>query len=80
MKLLETEWMTYRNKVLPKNAGEVQITESRRAFFGGAWAIYALMMNALEEGTEATPADVRLMEKLHNEMVEFHNRMVKGHA
>jgi len=80
MKLLETEWINYRNAVIPAAAGSAQLTESRRAFFAGAWAIYALIMNRLEAGTEETPADLKLMASLDSEMREFNARVKKGWA
>ena len=80
MKLIETEWMNYRNAVIPKNASSTQLQECRRAFFAGAWAYYSLLMNSLEPGTDETPQDMALMEKLDAEMREFKDRVVKGHA
>lgn len=80
MKLLETEWITYRNAVIPKEASAVQLTESRRMFYAGAWSIYQLIMNRLDPGVEATDADLTFMSKLHDEMVEFKERVKRGHA
>lgn len=80
MKLLETEWMTFRNAVIPRDAGSAQLQDMRRAFYGGAWALYSLMMNSLDPGTEDTPKDVELMAKLDAEMREFRDRVVKGWA
>ena len=81
MKLLETEWITYRNAVIPKDAGTTQLMESRRAFYGGAWAFYSLLMNSLDPSTpDDTPKDLELMEKLDREMREFKERVEKGYA
>jgi hypothetical protein len=80
MKLLETEFLNYRNALIPRDAGPVQLGESRRAFFAGAWALYALILNNLEPGTDDTPKDLELMEKLDAEMREFKERVVKGWA
>lgn len=80
MKLLETEWINYRNAVIPKDAGSVQLMESRRAFFGGAWALYSLIMNSLDPGHEPTEADLALMAALDREMREFKERVTKGWA
>ena len=30
-------WESYNSKVLPQDAGEVQRSETRRAFYAGAW-------------------------------------------
>ena len=61
MKLIEAEWNTYRNAVVPKDAGETQLTEMRRSFFAGAWAYYSLLMRSLEPGPDETPKDMALM-------------------
>ena len=80
MKLLETEWINYRNGAIHKDASSVQLQESRRAFYAGAWALYCVIMNNLSPGDEAEPTDTRLMEKLDAEMREFRDRVVKGWA
>ena len=80
MQLLETEWNIFRNAVIPKNAPQVQLTEMRRAFFAGSWAIYALMMNRLDPEKEPTGADLEFMAKLDKEMRHFNDRVTKEHA
>jgi hypothetical protein len=80
MKLLETEWIGFRNAAIPKDAGSTQLTEMRRAFFAGAWAIYSLMMNSLEPDKEPTDGDLRMMAALDAEMREFASRVKKGWA
>jgi len=80
VKLIETEWMNYRNAVIPKAAGSAQLQESRRAFYAGAWAFYSLLMRSLEPGTTETAQDLELMAKLDAEMREFRERVEKGLA
>jgi hypothetical protein len=80
MKLIETEWNNYRNAVIPKDAPPVQVVESRRAFFAGAWALYALQMNHLDEDREPTEADLKFMASLDAEMRQFGERVKKGWA
>jgi hypothetical protein len=80
MKLLETEWVNYRNAVIPRDAGSAQLTESRRCFYAGAWALYALMMNRMEGVAEPTDGDMNLMASLDAEMREFTARVTKGWA
>lgn len=79
-KLFETQWTEYRTKVIPNDASAVQLTESRRAFYAGAWAFYSLMMNNFDEGTDETPRDLELMRKLDTELREFKTRVSKGWA
>lgn len=81
MKLLETEWIHYRNAAIPKDASSTQLTESRRAFYAGSWALYSLLMNSLDPSTtEDTPKDLELMAKLDAEMREFKDRVTQGWA
>jgi hypothetical protein len=80
MKLIETQWNEFRRKVLPKEAGDVQLTEMRRAFFAGAWAYYSLVMSILDVGEEATARDLDIMAALDAEMREFAERVKKGWA
>ena len=78
MRLLETEWDKYRRQVLPPDAPPIQIQECRRAFFGGAWAIYSLMMNKMTSGDEVKPEDLQMMASLDREMRNFGERAKRG--
>lgn len=40
--LLADAWASYRERVVPAEAGEVQVQECRRAFYAGARAIEAM--------------------------------------
>jgi hypothetical protein len=80
MKLIETQWHEFRRRVMPKDAGDVQLIEMRRAFFAGAWAYYALVMNVLDVGEEATARDLEIMAALDAEMREFAERVKRGEA
>lgn len=80
MKRLEAQWQEYRREVIPTRAPEVQIRESKRAFFAGAWAFYSTLMNNVSHAPQETPDDLGLMESLHYEMVEFAEAMKTGKA
>lgn len=77
---LNREWLTYRNGVIPRDAPSVQLTESRRAFYAGAWAFYQLLMNRLEERHEETPADMAFMAALDAELRAFNDAVKAGTA
>ena len=47
---VEGNWKSYRRHVIPDDAPDIQIIESRRAFIAGATTTFALV-------TEATSAD-----------------------
>lgn len=79
MKPIETAWTSYREAVVPKDAPPIQLQESKRAFFGGAWALYALLMNDLDHSTdEDTPQDLGLMMKLDAELRGFRDQVLEG--
>ncbi len=80
MKLLETEWMSYRNAVIPRGAPSVQLTESRRAFYAGAAAFYSIVLNRMTPGSEPSDEDVALMRKLDQELKDFRRRVEVGQA
>src|SRR3546814_8022847 len=42
--LLNNEWDTFREMVLAPDAPDIQLSEMRRAFFGGAAALFQVMM------------------------------------
>jgi hypothetical protein len=37
-------WAGYREQVVPAGAGAVQVQESQRAFYAGAWALFNLIL------------------------------------
>jgi hypothetical protein len=80
MKLIETEWQNYRRKVIPVHAAQVQLIESRRAFFAGAWAYYSLVMEHMTPDKEPTDADMKFMAQLDAEMRAFGERVKRGEA
>lgn len=46
---MEALWLTYKSLVVPTDAGHTQITECKRAFFGGARALFELQTGVLTE-------------------------------
>jgi len=71
VKRLEPEWLSYRKEVIPKDAGGVQIEECRRAFYGGAVALFNAVMTMLDPQVEATEADLQKMQDLQEELAAF---------
>lgn len=58
--LLADAWASYRERVVPAEAGEVQVQECRRAFYAGACAVEAMFSAMVDmpdsEGAEAIAA------------------------
>lgn len=75
--LIEAGWMSYLYVVLPKNASDVQIRETRKAFFAGAQHLFATMLTVLEPGTEATDNDLNRMTQINEELERFLDELRK---
>ena len=70
-KRIEAGWERYRQEVIPSGAPPVQIDETRNGFYAGAHHLLWCVMNALEPGTEPTPADLVLLDEIHGELQAF---------
>lgn len=68
---LREAWESYRKKVVPAGAGEVQVRETQLAFFAGAQAIFSRLVNGLEPGSEPTEADLMMVSDLDQELRQF---------
>lgn len=76
-KLILTGWNSYR-RMLPADAGKVQIEETRCAFYGGAHWLFGALMMTLEPGNEATPGDLTRVQAIHDELLEFTASLVEA--
>jgi hypothetical protein len=70
MKPIEAQWLKY-SKVLPPDAGRIQVDETRRAFFTGAFVLFNTMMAQLDPGTEATEDDLRRLDEINAELTTW---------
>lgn len=73
-------WGTYRERVIPKDAPAVQITECRCAFFAGCESLLRIMMSAMEPGLEETPGDLQVMADIEAELKAFAEGVKAGRA
>jgi hypothetical protein len=72
MKRLEAEWLVFREMHVPKEASAMQLGATRRAFYSGAGAIFAIMTAMLDPNNpDATDADLGKMDDLYTELKEF---------
>ncbi len=78
--VVETEWQSYMNEVIPPGAPEVQRTESKRAFYAGARSLLRAVVDGFDEGSEATDEDVAGMEEIHAELEKFYQDVKAGKA
>lgn len=63
-------WASYRQRVVPTNAGQVQVEETRRGFYAGAAAVFGSVIDQLSPGDEITDADVAVLETIQRELDE----------
>lgn len=71
MKYIEKGWDSYRKLLVEAGAGEIQIKETRQAFFAGAAVLFESIMRGLDPGDEETENDMQRMTDIANELHEF---------
>jgi len=71
MRSLRDVWISYRERVVPPNAGPRQALETQLAFYAGAAAMWDLVVHQLGPGVEPEQADVDLMGSLERELLDF---------
>ena len=77
--LIESEWKQYCITCFG-DIGPQQYIDLRRTFYGGASALYFLIMTKLEAGDIPTEADLQTMRDLHNEIHQFNEDVKAGKA
>lgn len=82
---IERAWQGYRRMVVPADASESQVAETRQAFFSGAAVLFHGIMRSLDPGDEPTDADMQRMDDLKAELDEFGQQfdtryLTGGHA
>lgn len=73
-------WQLYLREIVPEGAGFEQQTECRRAFYAGAQALLSCMTGQLEDGPDATDAEVAYVESLNQELKQFAADVAGGRA
>jgi hypothetical protein len=76
--LIETGWLLYREQVIPAEAGAIQLTECRRAFYAGALSLFTTIMNILEPGADATEGDLTTLTLIQAELKRFNAQVLAG--
>lgn len=71
-------WDEYARKVLPQNAGQVQIQETRRAFYAGGVRLFYTMLSMLDSDAEPTEDDLRKMDDLKAEFDAYMRDLAEG--
>lgn len=79
-KTLDGLWRSYSEMVIPPDAPDIQRAECRLAFYAGAKAFYSALIALTDPGTDATDADLVLMQSLHDELENFDADVKRGAA
>jgi hypothetical protein len=73
-RLLES-WNEYKDKVVPKEASASQVEETRRAFWGGAGTLFAILTGEISATEEVTEPDMDVLDDVNAEINEFFEEM-----
>jgi len=75
---IEAGGESYRHGVLPPHASVVQVSETRKGFYAGAWFLLNHLMGVLDPGTEPTDADMTRMAEIGDELRAFAEKGGEG--
>lgn len=79
-KLLDKQWRSFAERVMPAGAPLIQHQECRRAFYAGAQAFFGIVMTEAEAGDEPTDADMDMIQSLDDELQQFARDVERGRA
>lgn len=71
-------WDSFERRVLPRNCSEVQRTETRRAFYAGAFGVLDELGAALSQGDELTAEDEQMLQDMAQERAEYLTLLLEG--
>lgn len=74
-KLIEAGWVSLRKVWFPEDAPPEQIKDLRWAYMAGAQHVFSSLLVIMDEDRDPTPADLRKMELIHNELEAFRIEM-----
>jgi hypothetical protein len=61
MNEIEERWKTYRLRVIPLDAPELQAIEGRRAFYAGAQTVLDLMLRSTAQGQVQAVREIKAL-------------------
>jgi len=67
---LKPQWLEYRLRVIPADAGPVQVEGCRLSFYAGAVCMFHLIMSELTDAG-VTGEDIETMQAIHLDLMEF---------
>ncbi len=78
-RVIAGKWSSYREQVVPAEAEETQVVETRRAFYAGAAAVYWTLIHKLGDSPDPTPEDIALLDGIAAEIQEFVDELAVRH-
>ena len=69
--VIQAGWKGYELGVLSPDAGTLQRTETRMAFFAGAQHLFSSIFSILSPEAEPTEKDLERMSQIHRELERF---------
>ena len=70
-RIVGLSWQDYRQKVMHKDASNVQVMETRKGFYAGASTVFFLLKERLGEQDNPPSEDDSLLDDLYAELCEF---------
>ena len=77
-RLMFDQWKSYRQKVMPADASAVQVSETRRGFYAGGYAML-LLFKHMPDGLSEDEG-VEYLKRLEAECLEFVAKIQIGEA
>lgn len=75
---LKEAWSKYKSDIIPKNASDTQISETKKAFYSGAMCLFIILNKNIDEGTEPTEKDLSLLDNITIEFDEYRKELAKN--
>ncbi len=70
-KLILEGWNNYRREVMSKECGDVQMEETRRAFYAGSLHLFFALQEVLDTDREPTDGDLAQMRAIQDEIEDY---------
>ncbi len=78
-KPIEESWDRFAKAVLPPGVGDDQRADMKKAFYGGSFSLFKILMNETDDGeAEPTAANLDMMRDVEADIGGFMAKMERG--
>jgi hypothetical protein len=77
VKIIETQWNSYLTNVVPPEASESQVSETRRAFYAGAASLFHALVGTMDDDEEPTERDLERVSSIHKELEDHMQEAIR---